>query len=97
MRPNFLWGLFWLMSRHECVHVGPVLVSACESAAGFQMVAVLAALQKRSDPFSASLSALVWSGDLLEDFGGICCGVQQIFHKCFMSDVDTTVSTAILN
>lgn len=101
MRPDFLWGL---MSRHEFVHIGPVLVSACDSAAGFQVVACLGWFWQHdrrdllgSDPFSASLSALVWSGDLPEDFGGICCGVQQIFHKCIMSDVDTTVSTAILN
>lgn len=32
MRPNFLWGLCSLMSRHEFVHIGPALVSACESA-----------------------------------------------------------------
>lgn len=104
MRPNVLRGLFSLMSRHEFVHIGPALASACESAAGFQIVARLGRFWQHyrrdllgSDPFSASLSALVWSGDLPEDFGGICWGVQQIFHKRFRSDVGTTVSTAVLN
>lgn len=87
-RPNVLWGLSSLMSRHEFVHIGPALVSACESAAGFQIVARSRRFWRHyrgdvlgSDPFAAALSALVPSGDLQEDFGGVCCGVQQIFHK----------------
>lgn len=89
MRPNFLWGLFPLISRHEFVPIGPVLVSARESAAGFQIVARLGRFWQHyrrgllgSDPFSASLSALVWSGDLPEDFGGICpADIHQLFYE----------------
>lgn len=75
------------------VHIGPVWVSACESA-GSQIVARFGRFWQHyrrdllgCDPFPASLSALVCSGDLPEDFGGICCGGQQIFHNWFMSDV----------
>lgn len=110
-----LWCFYFAMcpmkESREFVHVGRVVVSACESAALFQMAACLGWLWQhyRRDlfglwpivcfPISTRLVPPRFAGGLRWHFAATlsCWHVQQIFHKCFMSDSGTSVSTAIVN
>lgn len=107
VKPNMYFAVFPVEESGEWVHIGPVLVSACKSAAVSQIVPCLGWFwqhyrrdlfgllppyqQLSSPPDICRRTSVAFVATLS------CWHVQQISHKCFRSDSGTSGSTAIVN